>query len=120
MHQIILMTALTATSGLFGGGRAPSCASGTCGMAYAAAPSYATAPTCAPGTACGGYVQAAPMPVPQQNYYYQAPSAQPQAVPATPQAPVAPPQVMAPQGYYYPTAAYYPASSCAGGTCYRR
>ncbi len=94
MHQIILLTAMTATSGLFGGGRA-TCASGTCGMTYAPAPAYST---CAPGTPCGGYVQQAPAP---QQYYYPYPAAQPQA------APMAPPQAMAPQGYY-PTAYYYP------------
>src|SRR5262249_16152268 len=43
MHQIVLLTALTATSGLFGGGR---CAGGRCYTNYA--PTYA----CRPGTAC--------------------------------------------------------------------
>lgn len=104
MHQIVLLTALTATSGLFGGGRASSCASGSCGMTYAPAPSYAA---CAPGTPCGGYAQA-PAPQPQY-YYYPAPAPQHHGAP----------QAMAPRAYY-PSAYYYrPTGNCAGGTCYR-
>lgn len=105
MHQIILLTALTATSGLFGGGR--QCGAGGCGrptMGYTAyAPQQYAA--CQPGTACGA--------VAQPTYY-----AAPQPTYAAPQAPMqyAPaPQAAAYPSYYYPTA-----GGCAGGNCARR
>jgi len=117
MHQIVLLTALTATTGLFGGG-GRSCGSKGCGMpstGYSAcAPSYSSGCgytygygggysgySCQPGTSCG-------------TPYYGAPGY------STPQ--VAPAPQMAPQtAAYYPS--YYsapPAYGCAGGNCYGR
>lgn len=103
MHSVLLLTALTATSGLFGGGR--QCTSGNCGspaVYYTYAPRYynvqapcATCPASAP--------QAAP--VPQAA----APAVQPAAVPQAPAAPV---------GYYYGAGYYYPtAATCPTGNC---
>lgn len=49
MHQIVLFTALTATSGIFGGGRTATCATGTCPQAaYTVAAPVAAAPVAAP------------------------------------------------------------------------
>jgi hypothetical protein len=126
MHQIIFLTALTATSGLFGGGRP--CAGGRCGVptqGYAAyAPSYAPSYGCQPGTAC-----AAPAP---QAYGCQPGTAcavrAPQAPVYAPQAPAyaptqayAPaPAVQAPRAAFYPSSYYPSAPACAGGACYRR
>ncbi|AGA27298.1 hypothetical protein [Singulisphaera acidiphila] len=111
MHQLILLTALTATSGLFGGGR-QQCGTGRCGRptvgfsACAPQQQYAQPQfsACQPGTACG---TAAPAAYPA--YAPQAPIAAPQAYAPAPQAAAYP-------SYYYPTAA----SSCAGGSCARR
>src|SRR5215468_10864181 len=105
MHQIVLLTALTATSGLFGGGR--HCGMGRGGALMrghhmtACAPSYGYqygayqhgTPCGAPGTPCGASY-APPM--------HAAPQA-PAPAPAAPQAP-------APQAAYAPAtqAAFYP------------
>jgi hypothetical protein len=100
MNAIVLLTAMTASSGIFGGGRA-SCAGGQCGRTYAAPVRYA-APACAGGQ-CAGYVAQAPA------YGYAAP-----AYGAAP----APRMAMRPT---YTPMAYYPtASACPNGTCYRR
>jgi hypothetical protein len=112
MHQIVILTALTATSGLFGGGR--HCTSGGCGYpamgysAYAPMQGYG----CQPGAACG--LPAAPAPM---GSYPVAPPA-PYPTAAYPAAPAVP---QAPRTAYYPTT-YYPTAmpSCAGGACYRR
>ncbi len=120
MHQIVLLTALTATTGLFGGGRS-SCGPRGCGMpttGYSAcAPSYGQSYgygasygySCQPGTPCGA-------PVYSQGATYAAPQQAPVS------APMAPPKVApAPQAAYYPSYYSYPTTSgCAGGNCYRR
>jgi hypothetical protein len=107
MNPIILMTAMTATSGLFGGGR--QCTTGQCGRAYAA-PVRSYAATCQTGS-CGGYV-AAPAP---QYHRVAAPAPQVATV-AAPQAVAAPaPRYFTVQSYYYA-----PASTCPNGTCPRR
>jgi len=122
MHQIVLLTALTATSGLFGGGR---CAGGRCATAYT--PTYA----CQPGTPCAGqayYAQPTAYSAPQAPAYTapQAPAySAPQAPVAAPHAAVAPARIQAPaapvQAAYYPSY-YYPTTTqgCVGGNCYRR
>ena len=100
MHQIVLLTAMTATSGLFGGGR--HCKTGQCGAPMAYHQAYAPVSACQPGAPCGGSY-AAPTPVPQ-------------AAPA-PQAAYAP----APRAAFYPSFYAAPATpACAGGNCYRR
>lgn len=95
MHQIVLLTAMTATSGLFGGhhGRTNSCNGGSCARPAAAA--YAPAATCRSGNCgTGSYAPAA-------HHAYG-------------------PQ-MAPARSNYRTSNYYPpASSCATGNCPRR
>lgn len=91
MHQIVLLTALSATTGLFGGGR---CHRGHHAYfparGHAAAPAYGQCGTC-----------------PQVATYA------PQVAPATQTAQVAQPVPYT--SYYYP-----PASSCPNGQCYRR
>jgi hypothetical protein len=114
MHQIVLLTALTATSGLFGGRAPASCPGGQCGAAYYPAPSAYSA--CAGGSC--GYTYAAPV---QPQYQY---PAQPQyQYPAQPQyqypAAVAPQAAQAPMFYSYNSYYYAPMSPCAGGTCPR-
>jgi hypothetical protein len=95
MQSIILMSALTMTSGLFGGGRS-SCPSGQCGAAMvpASAYQYTYAPTAyyAP--------QARPVSYLPTTYYTQ---------PSTAAAPA--------QMYYY---VYPTATACPNGSCYRR
>jgi len=127
MHQLVILTALTATSGLFGGhghggcGRprllswcAPktACAS-PCGPTYhhAYAPTCATCPTAAPAPApaAAPAPQAAPAPPP--------PPAPP--APTTQVAPAAPRVARA--AYYYPAYYRYPATqTCPNGNCPRR
>jgi hypothetical protein len=114
MHQIVLLTALSATTGLFGGGRpartsyyyggytarnayyyAPStCSTGACPRVNAAAPAAAPARQAAPVAAAP--VAAAPAPV----------------APAYQTARYAPRMTYS---YYYPTQ-----SSCPNGQCSRR
>ncbi len=91
MQQIVIMTALTVTSGLFGGGRHHG-ASGHWGRT----PAYA-APACSGQAPCAASPQVyAPTPAP---------------------APVAP----APQAVYYQANYYAPAPApCPTGTCPRR
>ena len=70
MHSIVLLTAMTATSGLFGGRHhkattyvaAPSCQSGRCPSA--AAPAYSAAPPRTPALA------PAAAPITYSSYYY--------------------------------------------------
>lgn len=92
MHQIVLFTALTATSGLFGGGRT-TCTTGTCPQVYSApAVQQASAPAAAP------------------TYYYTAPAPQ-----------VAQPQAVAPHiARRNRVAFYYTPSTCTTGNCPRR
>lgn len=109
MHSIVLLTAMTATSGLFGGGRhhqatysyapAANCQSGRCG----------TVATYAPATTC----QNGRCPAPA---YTAAPVAAPVYAPA--------PRMAAAPAYNY-NAYYYPAATaaaptCTTGTCPRR
>ena len=126
MPSIALMTALTATAGLFGGGQVASCPSGGCGMTYAAAPvayqpvSYQQAPVqpvaYQPAVAQPMVYQPAPVQpasyVPAPAYQYPM-TAYVNYVPAP--APVAY-QVAAAPTYYRPTYSM-PASSCPGGNC---
>src|SRR4051794_22905624 len=92
MHQVVLITALTAASGLFGGGR--HCSSGRCGQSY----SYAPAP-CAAQAGCYPHQSPAQYAAP----YGQAPYGQ------------------APQAAYYQSQYYAPAAApCATGNCPRR
>ena len=102
MHSIVLLTAMTATSGLFGGhhGRANSCGA-ACGRPARVA--YAPVATCRTGN-CGTASYA-----PAAHYgYAPAPYAAPQ-------------HVAAPAPTTYMTSNYYaPASSCATGNCPRR
>ena len=108
MNGLILLTAMSATGGLFGGHQARTvCVGGSCGTMTAAPArvAYAAAP-----------VQSMPAPV---QYYAYAPT--PQAAPAP---------APAPQQVYYPTApvapmvsyqSYYSVgSACATGNCPRR
>ena len=91
MHSIVLLTAMTATTGLFGGhrqARTAGCQTGQC--ARPAAVAYAPA-TCRTGNCPTAY--AAP-----------APAAYAPAAPAV----------------TYQSAYYPPAASCATGTCPRR
>jgi hypothetical protein len=112
MHQIVLLTAMTATTGLFGGGRSH-CTTGRCGQA---APVYST---CQPGTACanGGYYYAAPRVAAAPTYApgYAAPQA-PRVAAAPVARPAAPATAYYPS-YYYPTTA---TANCPNGTCYQR
>lgn len=111
MHQIVLLTAMTATTGLFGGGRHAK--SGHCGHAargqnvVASASCQAPMAYATPVSQCGTQL-------PYSAPAYPAPTAQ---------APAPTPQVApAPQAAYYSyNAYYYPTTpSCAGGNCYRR
>jgi hypothetical protein len=98
MHQLVILTALTASTGLFGGGKHHR---GSCGQV--AGSCYASAPM----TGCGttGYSYPA----------YSAPVAPaPQAAPAPQTAPMVHPTAYTAPSYYYPP------SACAGGNCYRR
>jgi hypothetical protein len=142
MNSMLLLTALTATSGLFGGGGCYR-GYGQCGgmMAWGHAPRYACGSTymasgCYRGYAAQcrtGYPAPAAAPVPAHT---PAPSATPATTPSTttPATPSAtPPQTrvvpvaprVAQAGYYYPSyyysAAYYSAApTCPNGNCYRR
>ncbi len=105
MHQIVLLTALSATTGLFGGGR--TVRSGHCYGGYTARHAYyAPATTCRSG-ACPRVYAAAP-----------APAQQAAPVAAAPAAPVYQTARYAPRTVY---SYYYPAqSSCPNGQCPRR
>src|SRR3954467_9515434 len=99
MHQLVILTALTATSGLFGGhGRGQRSFCGRPQMSHHAAP--ACAPTyavsgCSQGYGCTTPMAAAPAP------YMAAPQAAPQA--------------MAPHATYYPS--YYAAPAAMAPSC---
>ena len=107
MHQIVLFTALTATTGFWGAPRSQ-CPTGNC-----------------PNAAPASYSSYYSAPAPAYNYGYQAPvyAPAPQAYYA-PQAPAyAAPQPAAPRMAYYPTSYSAPAAaqpSCATGNCPRR
>jgi hypothetical protein len=114
VHQIVLLTALTAASGLFSGGR--QCSTGTCGSPRTfAAPTMAQvqAPLAAPlpPTYSSGYAGYAPAP-----YAYPAPA--PYTRPAPSPAPYYVPQ--APRMAYAPSPYFYPAPACSTGSCPRR
>jgi hypothetical protein len=110
MQSIVLLTAMAATSGLFGGGRTASCPGGQCGATYYQAPSAYSA--CAGGSC--GYGYAAPA-QPMAQYPAQATYQYPAQ--ARVQYPYAAP---APLYYGYNSYYYAPMSTCAGGTCPRR
>jgi hypothetical protein len=132
MHQILLITALTATSGLFGGGR--HYGRGHCGYptvgcyapVYSHAPAYA--PSCAPcgGSAAPAFSYAAPAqsyaaPTPQAAPAAQAPAAPAKQAPSAPPAPQASAPAAPPiQAAYYPSFYYPAAPGCANGNCARR
>ena len=99
MHQIVLLTAMTATSGLFGGHHVKAKHSGA---AYTRSACVATVPatTCRTGTCPTAY---APAP---RYVYTSAPAAAPRMAATAPAYRTS---------YYYP-----PASTCATGTCPRR
>ena len=116
MHSIVLLTAMTATTGLFGGhrqARTASCSSGSC--ARPAAVAYAPTSSCQTGQ-CGQ----------PSGYAY----AQPAYAPTAYAQPTYAPTSYAPPAYAYAQAArpmtynsyYYPPTqaSCATGNCPRR
>lgn len=117
MHSIVLFTAMTATSGLFGGHRqvaTSGCAGGSC--ARPAAVAYSAPSACQTGT-CGtsygyGYRYAAPTgyaaPAPAQ--YAPAPTAYAAPAPAA----YSPAPAVSYNSYYYP------AATCTTGSCPRR
>jgi hypothetical protein len=130
MHQLVLLTAMSVTSGLFGGG---GCQTGFCGRPAASCGPMYVVTGCYQGYVCPSPAPApiaAPAPAPQA-----APAPAPQAAPAktAPQAVPAPPAPAAPQAqaypaaptvnraaYYYPTY-YYPGTpTVPRGTYYQR
>jgi hypothetical protein len=128
MHQIVLLTALSATTGLFGGGR--QCSGGGCGMPMMYQPVYASPYAyggCQGGMGCGGAQFAYP-----QAPAYAAPQAAPQAAPApaskaapqaapapAPPAAPAPAAAVVPQGFH-PAHVFTTAPTWGGGFFYRR
>jgi hypothetical protein len=87
MHQLVLITALSATTGLFGGGK-------HCGKAHHGKKAFAA--SCYSASPCGGtYAAHQGMPVPSSQGGY---PTSPQAYPTAPPAPakMAPPAPMAP------------------------
>jgi hypothetical protein len=114
VNQIVLLTALTAASGLFGGGR--QCSTGNCGGSWTyAAPTMAQvqAPLAAPLPTAysSGYAGYAP-----GTYAYPAPAAYAPPAPA----PAAYYVPQAPRMAYAPSPYFYPAPACATGSCPRR
>src|SRR5262245_22494353 len=98
MHQLALLVAMTATTGLFGG-RQATCSGGSCGGYYSYAPSYCQGGSC--GTvAYGQHAQS------YASHYY-APAQQPAAA-AAPVAAAAPAPAAAPAAAA-PAVAYRPA-----------
>jgi hypothetical protein len=116
MHQLVILTALTATSGLFGGGGGGGMFGGGHRGCGRPAMSCHQAPACGPRYMVTGCSQGYAYPA------HQAPMAAPvhAPAPASPQAPaMAPPPP--PQAAFYPS--YYFSSGtpgCSGGNCYRR
>lgn len=118
MHSIVLLTALSATTGLFGGGhgKAKHCgrlgARGHCVSAPAPVSHYQPQPNC--GTApLAQYPPTTPMgPAPQMMAPPMQAAAPHMQVPQT--------AYSGYQSYYAPPAYNTPAPSCAGGTCARR
>jgi hypothetical protein len=101
MHSILLLTAVTATSGLFGGAR--HCKTGQCGTSYARPARVATAPaSCQTGNCGTSYAPPVQAYAPAPRAY--APAPQMTAAPA------------AYSSYYTPAVA----GSCATGNCPRR
>jgi hypothetical protein len=99
MNAIVLFTAMTATSGLFGFGGGRTCATGTCGRGYVAAPSCYTyrAPASSYAPAYAAPTYAAPAAA------YSAPA------PAAPRV-----------SYYQSNYAYPVTAGCPNGNCPRR
>jgi hypothetical protein len=146
MYHLVILTAMTATSGLFGGGgcyRGYGQCGGMMGWRHAGvyAPSYSYCHTYAVGGCYRGHVAhcttGCPTPAPAhaaapapsstpatpaaEPTPATAPSAPAVSSPPPPQtrvAPVAPRVVRA--GYYYPSYYYSAAPGCANGNCYRR
>jgi hypothetical protein len=107
MHQIVLITALSATTGLFGGGR--TCRSGQCGSYYTARHAYyAPVATCRTG-ACPQVYAAAPAAAPQAAPVAAAPAPAPAATYQT----AVRPAMRTAYSYYYPTQSYCPNGQCA-------
>ena len=98
MHQLVLITAMTATTGLFGGGK--HCGKPHHGKKAVAASSCYSASPCGASYAHGGPTAPAPYAAPSMQSYAPAP----QAVPSAPAAPakMAPPAPPAPT----PSSAY--------------
>ncbi len=111
MHSIVLLTALTATTGLFGGqGKAKHCGRGAARGHCVSAPVAQYQPQSACGSACGS----APM------AHYAPPV---QMAPAPQMMAPSPYAVAAPQTAYTGYQSYYAppaAPTCAGGSCARR
>jgi hypothetical protein len=119
MHSIILLTTMTVTSGLFGGGR--HCGTGHCGqptwgqacvapVSYSQPPYYNYNQPCAscaaPTDAASAYAAPQAAPAPQMA--------------ASPPSQAAPQAALAPQAGYYNAAAYYyypAAPACPTGNC---
>jgi hypothetical protein len=116
MHQLVILTALTATSGLFGGGSGCH-GGGMCGGGRQMFGHHAAPQACYSGPR---YVVSGCQQGYGAGYAAPAPAYAPAPAPATPQAAPAP-QAAA---YYYPS--YYygapaaAAPSCPNGNCYRR
>jgi hypothetical protein len=118
MYSLVILTAMSATSGLFGGG---GCHTGFCGR-----PVITYAPTCGPKyvvSGCSqGYVCPAPVAAPAPVVApAPAPSAQAVPAPAMTQMqayPVAPPAYHA--AYFAPSHYFTAAPACASGNCAAR
>ena len=112
MNSLVLLTAITATSGLFGGHKS-ACGTAKCGRpAMARHHSYAApVSTCYTGS-CTSYA------APAMHYGTPTPQAMPTPVAPSKSAAAAP--AMAPATYYVQSYYYTPASPCANGQCYRR
>jgi hypothetical protein len=108
MHQLVLMTAIAAASGFFGGSRT-NCANGQCRQ-YAPAPAanYQATPL------TPFYQQSTPMLYPQPAYAYPTTYAQPALYQTSP---AHQPAVITYQPTYY---YYVPAVTCTTGACQAR
>ena len=124
MHHLVILTAMTMTGGLFGGGR---CHTGQCGrpamMSWSHGGGCGTS-ACQSGSMYAvsgsyqGYVVPAPAPA-------AAPAPAPQSVPVPPPAAAAPqtqamPQTVRRGVMYYPSYYYSAAPACPNGNCPRR
>jgi hypothetical protein len=149
MYHLVILTAMTATSGLFGGGgcyRGYGQCGGMMGWRHAGvyAPSYSYCHTYAVGGRYRGHVAhcttGCPTPAPA-HAAAPAPSSTPATTPAAEPTPANSPSATAPAvssppppqarvapvaprvaraGYYYPSYYYSAAPACPNGNCYRR